>query len=86
MQAAARLGRWRLLETTLYVTLEPCPMCAGALLQARVGRLVYAARSPLLGEATACTWPHGHGKQPSSLLAVPLGLSVRACSLEALAW
>jgi len=44
-----RLGRHRMLECTLYVTLEPCPMCAGALLQARVGSLVYAAKNPLLG-------------------------------------
>lgn len=46
---AAAAGGWRLLGTTLYVTLEPCPMCAGALLQARVGRLVYGARNRLLG-------------------------------------
>src|SRR5262249_16131565 len=42
-EAAERLGGWRLLETTLYVTLEPCPMCAGAITLARVPRLVYAA-------------------------------------------
>ena len=48
-QAAARLGGWRLLDSTLYVTLEPCPMCAGALLQARVGSVVYGARNRLLG-------------------------------------
>lgn len=42
-EAAARLGDWRLDGTTLYVTLEPCPMCAGALLQSRVARLVYGA-------------------------------------------
>ncbi|MFM7411441.1 MAG: tRNA adenosine(34) deaminase TadA [Actinomycetota bacterium] len=41
--AAARLGRWRLDDCTLYVTLEPCVMCAGALLNARIGRLVYGA-------------------------------------------
>lgn len=38
---AARLGSWRLNECTLYVTLEPCPMCAGAIVQGRVGCLVY---------------------------------------------
>jgi tRNA(adenine34) deaminase len=42
-EAAERLGGWRLLETTLYVTLEPCPMCAGAITLARVPRLVYGA-------------------------------------------
>lgn len=48
-QAALKLGGWRLLESTLYVTLEPCPMCAGALLQSRMGTLVYGARNTLLG-------------------------------------
>jgi tRNA(adenine34) deaminase len=45
-QAAERLGGWRLLETTIYVTLEPCPMCAGAITLARVPRLVYGAADP----------------------------------------
>lgn len=48
-RTARQLGGWRLLDSTLYVTLEPCPMCAGALLQARVGVLVWGARNPLLG-------------------------------------
>ncbi|RHW31461.1 nucleoside deaminase [Lysinibacillus yapensis] len=43
-QACEKIGSWRLEETTLYVTLEPCPMCAGAILQSRVPRVVYAAR------------------------------------------
>jgi tRNA(adenine34) deaminase len=47
--AAARLGRWRLPDATLYVTLEPCLMCAGALVLARVGRLVYGCRDPKAG-------------------------------------
>lgn len=42
-QACRLLRRWRLIDTTLYVTLEPCPMCAGAIWNARVGRLVYGA-------------------------------------------
>lgn len=46
---AKHLGGWRLLNSTLYVTLEPCPMCAGALLQARVGAVVWGAQNPLLG-------------------------------------
>src|SRR3954449_11033428 len=45
-KAAERLGGWRLLETTIYVTLEPCPMCAGAITLARVPRLVYGAADP----------------------------------------
>lgn len=40
-QAAEQLGSWRLLECTLYVTLEPCPMCAGAIVQARIPQVVY---------------------------------------------
>lgn len=40
------IGSWRLEETTLYVTLEPCPMCAGAIIQSRIPRVVYGARDP----------------------------------------
>jgi tRNA(adenine34) deaminase len=47
--AAARLGRWRLSDCTVVVTLEPCPMCAGALVAARVGRLVFGAADPRAG-------------------------------------
>ncbi|MDQ7092443.1 tRNA adenosine(34) deaminase TadA [Desulfosporosinus sp. PR] len=42
-RAAETLGSWRLSEAALYVTLEPCPMCAGAIIQARLSRLVYGA-------------------------------------------
>ncbi len=48
-EAAARLGRWRMPDATMYVTLEPCLMCAGALVLARVGRLVYGCRDPKAG-------------------------------------
>lgn len=44
--ACREVGSWRLEETTLYVTLEPCPMCAGAILQSRIPRVVYGARDP----------------------------------------
>jgi tRNA(adenine34) deaminase len=47
--AAAALGGWRLVDATLVVTLEPCPMCAGALVAARIGRLVFGARDPRAG-------------------------------------
>jgi tRNA(adenine34) deaminase len=50
-QAAEGLGGWRLPETTLYVTLEPCVMCAGAISLARVPRLVYGAADPKGGAA-----------------------------------
>ncbi|GAB6934931.1 tRNA adenosine(34) deaminase TadA [Calditerricola yamamurae] len=48
-EAASRLGGWRLLGCTLYVTLEPCPMCAGAIVQARIERVVYGAPDPKAG-------------------------------------
>jgi tRNA(adenine34) deaminase len=50
MQAGAKkLGQWRLLETVLYVTLEPCPMCASAIQQARVGQVIFGAYDPVMG-------------------------------------
>lgn len=49
--AAARLENYRLPETSLYVTLEPCPMCAGAIVHARVQRVVFAAADPRTGSA-----------------------------------
>lgn len=48
-EAASRLGRWRLSDCTVYVTLEPCPMCAGLMHQARIARCVYAATDPKAG-------------------------------------
>jgi tRNA(adenine34) deaminase len=48
-EAAARLDRWRLSDCTVYVTLEPCPMCAGLMHQARIARCVYAAPDPKAG-------------------------------------
>ncbi|NHM26704.1 tRNA adenosine(34) deaminase TadA [Desulfofundulus sp. TPOSR] len=48
-EAARYLGDWRLVDTVLYSTIEPCPMCAGALVQFRVRTLVYGARDPKAG-------------------------------------
>jgi len=48
-QAAKSLGQWRLTDCTLYVTLEPCPMCAGAIVNARVAALVYGCDDPKAG-------------------------------------
>ena len=48
-QAAEQLGSWRLTDTTLYVTLEPCAMCAGAIVHARIDRLVFGAWDPKAG-------------------------------------
>jgi tRNA(adenine34) deaminase len=50
-QAAEALGNWRLERCTLYVTLEPCPMCAGAIVLARIPRVVYGAADPKAGAA-----------------------------------
>ncbi|MMZ47617.1 tRNA-adenosine deaminase [Aneurinibacillus migulanus] len=48
-EASETMGGWRLIGATLYVTLEPCPMCAGAIVQARVPRIVYGAMDPKAG-------------------------------------
>ncbi|NCP78912.1 MAG: nucleoside deaminase, partial [Desulfuromonadales bacterium] len=50
-QAAEKLNSWRLLDCTLYVTLEPCVMCMGAIILARIPYLVYACRDPRAGAA-----------------------------------
>jgi tRNA(adenine34) deaminase len=50
-EAAAQLGSWRVLDTVLYVTLEPCAMCAGAIVLARVPRVVFGAWDPKAGAA-----------------------------------
>ncbi len=52
--AGQRVGNYRLADTTLYVTLEPCVMCAGALVQARVRRLVFGADDPKAGGMISC--------------------------------
>jgi len=52
--ASLALGNYRLLNTALYVTIEPCIMCMGALLQARVARIVFGARDPKCGGAGSC--------------------------------
>ncbi len=51
-QAAQKLQNYRLPQTTLYVTLEPCVMCVGAMLHARIGRLVFGASDPKIGAIT----------------------------------
>ena len=56
--AAQRIGSWRLSGCTLYVTLEPCPMCTGAAVNARVDRIVYAAKDPRAGACgSLCNLP-----------------------------
>jgi tRNA(adenine34) deaminase len=48
-QAAQKIGDWRLNETKLYVTKEPCPMCSGAVIMARVGEVIYGFKDPKMG-------------------------------------
>ena len=63
-QAVRTLGRWRLTGVTLYVTLEPCTMCVGAMVQARIERLVWGAKNPkagaLGGLLDVLSAPHNH--------------------------
>ena len=67
-QAAKALGSWRLTDCTLYVTLEPCPMCAGACIQTHIGTIAFGAWDPKLG-ACGSIWdiprdPHiGHSPE-----------------------
>jgi len=78
-QAAASLGAWRLTGVTLYVTLEPCAMCAGAMIQSRLTRLVYGADDPKMGAAGSLynlleEGRHNHRVQVTrSVLAEPSG-------------
>lgn len=53
-KATASIGNFRLLGATIYVTIEPCAMCAGAMIQARVARLVYGADDPKAGAVRSC--------------------------------
>jgi tRNA(adenine34) deaminase len=79
--AAAAAGGWRLTDVTLVVTLEPCPMCAGALVAARVGRLVFGAADPRAG---ACCSLYNLCADPRLNHAVPTTHGVRAGEASAL--
>lgn len=80
-EAAKALGRWRLSDTTLYVTLEPCHMCAGALVNARVDRLVYGCADPKAGAveslSSVCT-----DERLNHRLAVTAGVRGDECSAQ----
>ena len=69
--AAKRLGQWRLSDLTCYVTLEPCPMCASALFQARVKAVVFGAFDPVMGACGSrynlLTPKHGGGSPPAQV-------------------
>ena len=73
--AAAALGTWRLSDVTLVVTLEPCPMCAGALVAARLGRVVYGAADPKAG---ACGSLYNLCADPRLNHEVPITAGIRA--------
>ena len=70
--ACRRLGSWRLHRCTMYVTLEPCPMCAGGIINARIGTVRYGAKDDKAG---AC----GAVQPPSQALSGPHGGGVRPC-------
>ncbi len=78
-QAAQHLQQWRLLNCTLYVTLEPCPMCAGALVNARVSRLVFAAADPKSGACGSVMQLCRHPKL-NHQLQVDSGLLAEPCA------
>ncbi|MGK2957386.1 MAG: nucleoside deaminase, partial [Acidimicrobiales bacterium] len=77
-RAAAKLGAWRLTDTTLVVTLEPCPMCAGALVAARVGRVVFGVTDPKAG---ACGSLYNLCSDPrlNHEVAITSGVQTAAC-------
>ena len=78
-RAAAALGRWRLEGATVFVTLEPCPMCAGALVNARVARLVYGCADPKAG-AVDTLFSIGKDPRLNHRLAVEGGVLADACA------
>ena len=78
-QAAVALGVWRLTGVTLYVTLEPCAMCAGALVQSRVTRLVFGAADPKAG-AVGSLYDLATEPRHNHRLEVTSGVLSEACS------
>jgi tRNA(adenine34) deaminase len=78
-EAARGTGGWRLEGCTLVVTLEPCPMCAGALLLSRVDRLVFGAWDPKLG-ATGSVWDIVRDRRANHFVEVVGGVREQECS------
>ncbi|WP_411267707.1 tRNA adenosine(34) deaminase TadA [Parenemella sanctibonifatiensis] len=77
-QAAAALGEWRLTDHTLVVTLEPCTMCAGAIVQARIGRVVFGAWDEKAG-AVASLWDVVRDPRLNHRPGVTSGVEEAAC-------
>ena len=78
-EAAKALDSWRLIDTTLYVTLEPCPMCAGALVNARVPRLVWGCNDPKAG-ATETLYTIGSDPRLNHRFECVSGVLAEECS------
>jgi tRNA(adenine34) deaminase len=78
-EAAAKLGRWRLHDCTLYCTLEPCPMCAEAILQARISEVVFGAYDKQYGAMGSAFNLYVHGR-PFPLPPVTGGVLEQECS------
>jgi len=78
-QAAEAIGHWRLLGTTLYVTLEPCVMCMGAIILARIPRLVFACRDPRAG-AVGSIYDFSQDERFNHRVAVQEGVLSEECS------
>ena len=77
-KASKKLGGWRVVHSTLYVTLEPCPMCAGAIINSRIDRVVYGASDPKAGSVGSVidlfSLPYNHKPQVSA------GVMQKECS------
>lgn len=80
-RAAMALGHWRLEGATVYVTLEPCPMCAGALVNARVARVVYGCADPKAG-AIGTLFTIGTDPRLNHRFAVQSGVLTDACAAQ----
>lgn len=80
-EAARTLGVWRLADVTVYVTLEPCSMCAGALVQARVARLVFGTMDPKAG-AVGSLYNLAQDPRLNHRLDVTSGVLAERCSLQ----
>jgi tRNA(adenine34) deaminase len=80
-EAATEIGNHRVLDATLYVTIEPCVMCAGAMIQARIGRLVYGADDPKGGAVRSCFSLFDHPQLNHRVLVTSGVLVERAAAL-----
>ncbi len=77
-KGSARIANWRLTDCTLYVTIEPCAMCAGAIMNARIGRLVYGAPNKQAGGIDSC-FHIGEGGVMNHNLSVRSGVLAEKC-------